>query len=41
MILIGETGTGKTLIARTIAKMLNVPFSIVDANGINTSRICW
>ena len=27
----GETGTGKTLIARSIAKMLNVPFSIVDA----------
>jgi len=31
MILVGETGTGKTLIAKTIAKMLNVPFSIVDA----------
>jgi ATP-dependent Clp protease ATP-binding subunit ClpX len=31
IILVGETGTGKTLIARTIAKMLNVPFTIVDA----------
>ena len=31
IILVGETGTGKTLIARTIARMLNVPFSIVDA----------
>jgi ATP-dependent Clp protease ATP-binding subunit ClpX len=31
MILVGETGTGKTLIAKSIARMLNVPFSIVDA----------
>ena len=31
VILVGETGTGKTLVAKTIAKMLNVPFSIVDA----------
>ncbi|MCG8749843.1 ATP-dependent Clp protease ATP-binding subunit ClpX [Tenacibaculum finnmarkense] len=31
IVLVGETGTGKTLIARTIARMLNVPFSIVDA----------
>ena len=31
IVLVGETGTGKTLVARTIARMLNVPFSIVDA----------
>jgi len=31
IILVGETGTGKTLLARTIAKMLKVPFAIADA----------
>ena len=31
IILVGSTGTGKTLLARTIAKMLKVPFTIVDA----------
>lgn len=31
IILVGETGTGKTLLARTIAMMLQVPFTIVDA----------
>ncbi|MEG1076236.1 MAG: ATP-dependent Clp protease ATP-binding subunit ClpX [Mucinivorans sp.] len=34
MILVGETGTGKTLIARTIAKMLGVPFAIADATAL-------
>jgi len=31
IVLVGETGTGKTLMAKTIAKMLNVPFCIADA----------
>lgn len=31
IIMVGQTGTGKTLLARTIAKMLHVPFTIVDA----------
>ena len=33
-IVIGSTGTGKTLIARTIAKMLDVPFTIVDCTSL-------
>ncbi|MEX0812242.1 MAG: ATP-dependent Clp protease ATP-binding subunit ClpX [Chitinophagales bacterium] len=31
ILLVGETGTGKTLLAKSISKFLNVPFSIVDA----------
>ena len=31
IIMVGSTGTGKTLLARTIAKLLHVPFAIVDA----------
>ncbi len=31
VIMVGETGTGKTLLAKTIARILNVPFTIVDA----------
>ena len=34
IILIGDTGTGKTLLARTIAKLLKVPFTIVDATAL-------
>ena len=37
IILLGPTGSGKTLIARTIAKMLDVPFTIVDATTMTES----
>jgi len=34
ILLVGPTGTGKTLLAQTIAKMLDVPFAIADATGL-------
>jgi len=34
IILVGETGTGKTLLARTIARLLDVPFAIADATAL-------
>ena len=34
IVLVGPTGTGKTLMARTIARLLRVPFSIVDATAL-------
>jgi ATP-dependent Clp protease ATP-binding subunit ClpX len=34
IVIVGETGTGKTLLARTVAKMLNVPFCIADATAL-------
>jgi ATP-dependent Clp protease ATP-binding subunit ClpX len=37
IILVGRTGTGKTLLARSIAKMLNVPFCIADATVLTES----
>ena len=38
ILLVGPTGTGKTLMARTIAKLLNVPFTIVDATVLTEAR---
>jgi ATP-dependent Clp protease ATP-binding subunit ClpX len=37
VVLVGRTGTGKTLLAKTIAKMLNVPFCIADATVLTES----
>ena len=37
IIMVGRTGTGKTLLARTIAKMLHVPFTIVDATVLTAA----
>ncbi len=34
IVIVGETGTGKTLMARTIARILNVPFCIADATAL-------
>jgi ATP-dependent Clp protease ATP-binding subunit ClpX len=34
IVVVGPTGTGKTLMARTIARLLNVPFTIVDATAL-------
>ena len=38
IIMVGRTGTGKTLLARTIAKMLHVPFTIVDATVLTEAH---
>lgn len=37
ILVLGETGTGKTMIARTVAKMLDVPFAIADATVLTES----
>lgn len=37
IVLVGQTGTGKTLIAKTLAESLNVPFCIVDATSVTES----
>jgi ATP-dependent Clp protease ATP-binding subunit ClpX len=37
IIMVGQTGTGKTLVVKTIARMLNVPFAIVDATILTES----
>ena len=40
VLLIGPTGSGKTLMAQTIARVLNVPIAITDATSL-TSWLCW
>ena len=40
IIMVGSTGTGKTLLARTIAKLLHVPFTIVDATVLTEAGYC-
>ena len=35
ILLVGPTGTGKTLLAQTLAKMLNVPFAIAESTSLN------
>src|SRR5437899_3239061 len=39
ILLIGPTGTGKTLLAQTLARMLSVPFTIVDLDGVIERRL--
>ena len=41
IIMVGETGTGKTLLAKTIAKQLNVPFCIVDATILTEAGLSF
>ena len=40
IVMVGQTGTGKTLMAKTIAKMLNVPLAIVDAEHFMEMTLC-
>ena len=41
ILLLGPTGSGKTFLAQTLAKFLNVPFAIADATTLTEARICW
>ena len=40
ILMLGPTGCGKTLLAQTLAKVLNVPFAIADATALDRSRLC-
>ena len=41
ILLIGPTGSGKTLLAQTLAKTLDVPFAIADATSLTEAGLCW
>jgi ATP-dependent Clp protease ATP-binding subunit ClpX len=41
IIMVGQTGTGKTLVAKTIARMLDVPLAIVDATVLTEAGYVW
>lgn len=38
--MLGPTGCGKTLLAQSLAKILNVPFAIADATALTEAGIC-
>jgi ATP-dependent Clp protease ATP-binding subunit ClpX len=40
ILMLGPTGSGKTLLARTVARYLDVPFVIADATSLDRSRLC-
>ncbi len=41
ILMLGPTGSGKTLLAQTLARVLNVPFAIADATTLTGGRLCW
>ena len=41
ILLIGPTGCGKTLLAETLARLLDVPFTIADATTLTEAGACW